>query len=558
VRRAAWSRAGALFALASTSISGCSAPVVSPARATTPNAVAPRTPLAALDAALAVALAAGATDARSLDDTLGGEGDRAGAFVELPPSRCVLAFARGSETIADVDLFVFREDGAILGADESSSAEAGVLACPGSTDPGRVFVSARIASGVGRVAVGVALVEPERALATARATRARAPDDETGRLESWPGLEAKIVRHRAGLGGGWEDVRRFAVSLDPRAPLRLGARVEPGRCVDVLVTPSDELATVELVAESEDGRVVARGRAEGRDRALVLCSERGHAPSLVVRPRGGGGAAAVIVARSRPGVRAELEASVPIDPLEPLRPLADERTRRAREVHPAWGAARLVATAEARSGRRTSVDVPLGPGCTRLDVVAGAPLGPVSAAIWDVDARRLAETDGPRVAPLLACVSASSTVRLDVESRALPGPFAVELRAGATLPPALGSAPRAAARLFDRVVAPYERAPASLASAALVALEAGRRFDTSAIVAPNTCAELVVALDEGRGVEVRRIDDATGEDAIGRGAYVASERLCAGASPRRARFEITSAAASSRALVVTHVEPSPP
>ena len=53
------------------------------------------------------------------------------------------------------------------------------------------------------------------------------------------------------LGGRWEDVRRLAMPVSPRAASRLSAALEPGRCLDVLVIPSEEVSSLEVVNRSK-------------------------------------------------------------------------------------------------------------------------------------------------------------------------------------------------------------------------------------------------------------------------------------------------------------------
>lgn len=490
----------------------------------------------------------GASDLSVVASALGSEGDRAGGFVAVPKDRCMLFFARGSTGVGDVDLFTFHDDGSPLVTDESASDQAAVLLCPPAPD--RVYASARIASGSGLVALGAQEVDKTVAEAAARAIGARAPGGETGRLESWPGLEAKIVSHRRALGSVWEDVRRFAAPVDARAPTRTTITIEAGRCMDVLVVPSDEVANIELVAETEDGRIAARGLSEGRDRSLVLCSERGDVVTIAARPRASAGMAAFVIARSREGASSELARLQRIERITQSLPVDGARAALAKMLDAGWGKGKTVGAGQAKVGSRSSVPLRLAKGCSRVDVIAGSPLGPVSAALWDADGKLLAESSGSLRATLYACGPARD-VRVDVESRGRIGPFGVDLRQWTDPTGEMMKLPLAAARLLERIVGSADSAPDVARGANGVDLVAGRLHTSSFIIPANACTDVFAALDDsGSGLEVRLVDEASGEDMIGRSRFVASQRLCAGASPRKARLELRVDVGPAKALVL--------
>ncbi len=50
--------------------------------------------------------------------------------------------------------------------------------------------------------------------------------------------------------------------------------------------------------------------------------------------------------------------------------------------------------------------------------------------------------------------------------------------------------------------------------------------------------EVVVALDAGSGLDLRVVDEASGEDAIERRQQVASQRICDNKSSRRTKLEM--------------------
>ncbi len=480
---------------------------------------------------------AGATTTLVVSEGLGSEGDRTGGYLTLPKERCVLVFARGSKGVGDLDLFVYADDGTALATDESSSAEAAVVVCPPHAD--RAYVTARIATGAGVVAVGAAEISVDKAAAAANAVGARSRGEESGRLESWPGLETTVAAHRKSIGSSWEDVRRFATLVDPRAATRTTVAIEAGRCLDVLVVPSEEVPSLEVVAEDDGGRIVARAQIEGRDRAraMVVCSDAGDTISVVARPRGGSGLAAFVLGRSPKKAASEIETRVRIEHVSQAGTAERARAELAKLVDVGWGKGKASGSGEARLGRRTSLDLKLATGCSRLDVVAGHPLGPLSAALWDDAGSLLAESAGSSRATLYACGPARTT-RLDVESGGRPGPFVVDARTLVDTPAEALKRPLAAARLIDRVIGSSDEDPKMLAGVRAIDLDAGKLFSSSFVVPASACTEVVVALDAGAGLDVRVVDEASGEDAIGRGQQVASQRICGNKSSRRAKLEV--------------------
>jgi hypothetical protein len=489
-------------------------------------------------------------------DGIVAEGDRVGGFVTLPAERCVVFFARGSVGVADLDLFAFADDGATIAADESSSSEAAVLVCPPA--PERMFVSARVASGAGLVAIGAEAVKSPEAPRVARAIGARAMGEDSGRLESWPGLEAKIRAHRRAIGSAWEDVRRFAAPVDPRAPTKTSLTIEAGRCLDVLVTPSEEVASLEVVAESSDGRIVARADADGRDRVMVVCSELGDPVTISARPRGNAGLAAFVLARSAKGARSEIERKVRIDTTMQTATAEVARASLAKELDGAWGKGRAVGSGLAKVGARAMIPIKLDAGCTRLDVVAGAPLGSVDAALWAADGSLLAESQGPLRASLFTCADAAREARLDIESDARPGPFVVDQRTISAKGSTLEKSTLAAGRLLDRVIGNAALPISAVTSATAIDLTADKLFESPLVVPVGSCIEVVAALDAGgAGLEARIVDTATEEDVLARGRFVTSQRMCATSAPRRARVELRLDTGAARALLLTRSLPPP-
>ncbi|MBK9266685.1 MAG: hypothetical protein IPM54_43720 [Polyangiaceae bacterium] len=499
---------------------------------------------------------AGAGPLEVVSSTYLSEGDRTGAFISIPDESCALVIARGSASVVDVDLFAYEDDGATFGVDESSDARPAVLICP--PHPRRLFVSARVVSGGGLVGIGVQALPPAATSAVEKVagTRGRS-GGETGRLEAWPGLEAKLLAHRAWLGGAWEDVRRAALPVAPRAATRMTVPLEPDRCLDVFVSPGEEVGSLEVVAEDAAGRIVARGRDRGRDRALVLCSASSAEISIAVRPRASTGVVAVVASRSRLGAAGFIEPCARAEYVTEPRELSEARADLdKRLVDKGYGAAKLVTTAAAKLGSRTPIAVDLPAGCSRLDVIAGKPLADVGAALWDERGVLLAEGRGGAGVTLFAC-GAGGPARIDVEAYSRPGPYAIELRKDKLAPPLLVAHPWAASRLLAVLDAGGVRASAASAAGSVhLSLDASSRATLPIDVPAKACVEVVAALDRvGAGLDMRLADASTGENTVTRGRFVVADRRCASDVPAKAIAEFRLSAGKADALVFMRTLP---
>ena len=551
--------ASALALVALVALLGCSA--APPSLPLPPAGPAPITALRVLPDRLdarpwlapqaAVASAAGAGPLQILGADIASEGDRLGAFVAIPENECLLAFTHASPTIVDVDLFAYDDDGSAFATDESPEVEAAVLVCP--PHPQRLYVVARVMAGAGLLAVGVQSVPRAAEGAVAKAVGARGrPGEDSGRLDAWPGLEGRIRAHRLAVGARWDDVRRVVVPLSPRAPTRISATIEANRCLDVLATPSEEVAAFDLVAEDATARILARGRDHGRDRSLVLCSATAVPITLAVRPRGAQGLAAITLGRSSAFAAPEISASARL--VYVTQALDLDAARRALSVALAakgYAGPQSVATGAARVGSRSTVAVDLPAGCARLDVIAGRPLADVAATLWDDKGAMVADTRGGAGATIFAC-GKGGPARLDLEALESPGPFAVELRKERVAPPLLVAHPIAAARLLERMSAGGDVADASAAAAAtLVALDPAQRKTFPLLVPASSCVEVIAALDGGgSGVDLRLVAPGT-DGTITRSPDVAGDRLCAGSAPIQASYELRLGAGKAEALVIT-------
>jgi hypothetical protein len=481
-------------------------------------------------------------------------GDRVSSLLEVPENDCVVAIARATSSVDDVDLFAYGEDGAVLGSDEGSDKQPALLVCP--PHPRRIFLSARIAAGHGLVALGaqrIAVRDAER-VAAAYGVRYR-PGELTRRMSVWPGLDERLEQHRRALGGGWVDLRRVAIPLDARTPTRLSASVDAERCLDLLVVPSDEIVALDVTLLDAEGRIVGRARSSGRDRSLVVCSPTPSAVTFELRPHLGIGLAIAMLSRSREGTETDIESGAFRLELYPTQGVAAERERRSAELaRLGLPAGRLLASGTLALGQRKSLSFELPGGCSRLDLVAGTPLRGVNAWLYAENGSLLARGSGPSPA-LYACAPAGR-VRLDAESLARPGPFALELRPEAPTPPALVENPLAAsrllARMIERGVVPTARRVGAVYPHAVSANGLARQ---KLLVPAGRCLDVTGAIGPGAsGLEIRLVVGGDRELALGRGEHATSARACAvDASGADLVAELRVATGNATALLTAHL-----
>ncbi|MCU0681368.1 MAG: hypothetical protein MUF34_03760 [Polyangiaceae bacterium] len=486
------------------------------------------------------------------------ESDRVGGFVSLPKRECLLVYARGSEGVDDLDLFAYSDDGALVGADEATDPKPSLLLCP--PLPGRAYVAARVASGRGFVALGAHLVPIESATGVARAFNVRSRREGNPTADAWPGLDVKVQALRRQLGGRWEERRRAAVMLDARAPTRLSAPLEPGECAAVLATPGEGVGPIELLVLDGEGRVVGRATERVRDRSVLVCSSAATSVTVEARPHGGAGIAAMTFLYSGEQGADLVTRPDRID----LYPAADVATGRvalaARLRAAGYGAPTATANGQAEVGRRASIPVALGAGCSRLDVVGGAPLAGVVAEAWSEAGALLARGEGGGGAALFVCAPAGR-VRIEVEATARPGPFAIEARREAGAPAALGPGGVAAGRLLTRFNAGADVVAASqLVEIHALPLDATQRRTFEVRVPERRCLELDAAVGAGAsGVELRLLEGAAPgvEIARGRGPYATAARACAGERARALTVEVRLGAGKGDAMVAGRVSEPP-
>jgi hypothetical protein len=485
-------------------------------------------------------------------------GDRVATLVDLPEASCGVFIARATDTVEDLDLMVYGEDGAELGMDEGADKTPAVLVCP--PHPARVYAAARIAAGHGLVALGVERLPPADAELAANTYHAHQRAGEgDARLANWPGLPERIAEHRQRLGGKWTDVRRVAVPLDARIPTRVSANVEERRCLHALVVASDELSHIELSAVDQNGHILGRAASLGRDRSLVLCSALSTPVSFELRPQGGRGVAVLVLSQSDAASFADFDDASRIDRYTNGN-LDDARQKNAKRLQGlGYPKAKVLKTGTLQPGRLDSAAFALPKGCARLDILAAAPVRDVSARLWSADDSLIAESDA-RAAPVLFACGAGGPVRLDTESLARPGEYSVELRIEPEPAQVLQTSPLAASRLLGHMLEHGLIRSGTQAGKITLHHLTPEHLETEQLLVPfGRCVDFTLALGLGStGAEVRLVDDQSGEElALSRGTSATSARICAvdarAGGTIHARAELRVDAGQGEGLSTTHM-----
>jgi hypothetical protein len=476
------------------------------------------------------------------------EGERVGAFVEVPKDVCLLAYARSSASLEDIDLAAFADEGNPVAVDEGPDPKPTLLVCP--PHPDRVYVAAHAATGEGLCVIAAQLVPRDRADAVGRAVNAHGSTPKSP--ETWPGLDEHVRAHRNAIGGTWEEQRRVAVAVDSRAPSSVGLSIDEGGCVDAIVVPDEDVAVLDVDVFDGEGRLVARAKDTAQVRSITVCSQIAVAGALQVRPHVGRGLVAVVVAKAKGDSAREMLTRPDVAWVASGQPL--EATRAARErglTSAGYGATMTTQTGRLQLGRRATIPIDLAAGpCSRVDVVAGAPLALVEASIWDDAGSLLASGDGGDGAVLFAC--GKGKARVDIGTRGRPGPFAVLVRPERWKDTAFAGHPLAASRMLARSTGTAISVHEGKAGAVRhVVLEPAKRYTHDANIAAHHCLQVAVGVEgEGTGLELRMFDAVSGDELDrSHGQLSASVRACAGNTVRSIRVEARATAGKLDAVI---------
>jgi hypothetical protein len=515
-----------------------------------------------LEGDTARARANGASDSQVVAVGAGAAGDRIDGMLSVPVKDCVLLLARASESVQDVDLFAYADDGKLLGADQAPDKTPTLLVCP--PHPTHIYLVARIAAGEGLVAIGAQRVPVQDAARVGQALHARGRREEArGQIQAWANLDSDLQRHRRLIGSTWQDVRRVAVPLEPSLPTHVSAMVDAHRCLDVLVVPSDEVSHLEVSVVDTRGHIIGHAASRGRARSIVVCSPAHTPVTISIRPHAGRGLAAILLSRSAAGAETDLDLQPATVDLAPLGDLAEvEQKTDARLDRDGYRNAKVVGRGALSAERRLSVALEVPRGCSRLDVLAGRPARGVRAWLWDPQGALIAEASGGGAATLFCC-GPGGRARLDLQAGTRAGPFAVELRAEEDTPRVLDDHPLAAGRLLGHMLGHgIIKAGSDISSSKLVTLTSTHLQSVDVLVPVRRCVDLTLALSEGAsGAEIRLVDSSTGKEiAYSRGPFASAARACAltHGTTLHVRAELRVAAGSSQALFATRMLASRP
>jgi hypothetical protein len=266
------------------SLSACAprGPSVPAAPAPAPVVVASTAPTVQRAAeAVAAAEQAGAGRAARLAEGILFEGERIGAFVDVPAEECLLVLARGAASVADLDLVLWSDEGEWLAGDERRDADPSVILCP--PHPSRVHATGLVAAGRGAVSL----------------TAQRVPREREEGVRAW------LVSLRPGFDRGDERARRTLVHANPDSPTIVPIDLEAGSCAEVRAAGSGSTADPDVVLLDARGVVRRKAPVDAGDAVRFgFCAREAFQGQLAVRSRLG---QADVVVAVRTATRAQWE-----------------------------------------------------------------------------------------------------------------------------------------------------------------------------------------------------------------------------------------------------------
>jgi hypothetical protein len=233
--------------------------------------------------AVAAAEVAGAGRAARLAEGILFEGERIGAFVDVPVEDCLLVLARGAASVADLDLVLWSDEGEWLAGDERRDADPSVILCP--PHPGRVHAMGLVASGRGAVSL----------------TAQRVPRAREARVRSW------LVSLRPTFDRGDERARRTLVHANPDVPTLVPFELEAGACAEVRAAGSGATADPDVTLVDSRGVVRRKAPVDTADAVrFSFCAREAFEGQIAVRSRLGQ-ADVVVAVRKAPRDQWEAE-----------------------------------------------------------------------------------------------------------------------------------------------------------------------------------------------------------------------------------------------------------
>lgn len=538
---------GCLFVL-----SGCGAPAVAPNKAPLgpPRVERGQIELGALlGDAPKRAMAQGAGPHVVVASSVVGEGERLGAFVEATDDACLLAYARGSASIEDLDIYALSDDGSPIALDESPEPRPAILVCP--PRPRRFYVALEAATGAGLAVLVAHQVPRAKAKAVAVALGARGALGVAARAEAFPGLDALVAERRRTLGGAWEESKRGSVAVDTTAPSYVAISASAGDCVDVLVVPNDDVGLVDVELFDDEGRQVGKARGAAETRAIAFCTEETFAGTLRLRSHVGQGACGYVVSRANASFAKEARTRPDVAFHGVPLALADAEKARSEALAKAgYASAPTAIRGTLTASKIISHFQDLRGACTRVDVVAGSPLRRSAIEVWSAQGSLLGEGEGLLGGVAYAC--GRGRARIDLEGRGGGGPYALTVRPVPWTGSELTSAPLAASRMLARASrGPHDTFEGTAAGLRAVALSPTSLTGFSEDVAPGSCLAAYLGIEgAGGGVTLRAVDEKTNEE-IDRahGDVSAGVLACATTKALRVKLEAHTSVGSAAGVV---------
>lgn len=482
---------------------------------------------------------AGAGPLETVATGIRGAGETLTGLAVLPQGRCALLYARAGATVVDLDLHAFGDDGTQFGSDEGPDARPTLLVCA-TEQTSRLFLSAKVAQGLGLVSIGLHDVDAtvRVRVSDAMGVRNYAPKVEAND-HGWPTLDDDIAQHLAQLGGDFRDVRRVALPVDARVPTHFDADLPEHQCLSVLVLPDDPYLQLDLQVKDEQGRILSHGVETARQRSALICND-GPAAHLVfeLRPQSGQGFAVVALNVGERVTSASATARAVVNLGHPTLDVARDKVIHHLAVDLALGQLQVIPIASRGCQRYLLTDA-----TGRTSLAAGvrgfSPTG-----------RLLGEGNTAPGVGLLLCQHGQVVFELDADEYSRAAQVLV-LQAEST-PAFYLNAPLAASRADyrNRLLQPPGLVGSQLVSRP-ISLTAEQPFSTPVTLSKGTCAAFSVGVESSDGaLDVRLIDAHTQELlARGQGQTSAGVLLCQ-PTERTATLEVVRSGASTSTVLV--------
>jgi hypothetical protein len=480
------------------------------------------------------AAAAGAGPMTVIGVAIARANDQLGGFVERLDPRCVLALARPGRGLQKVELYVFAEDGRMLGVAQSRDGQAALMVCEPQVK--RLYVAARIVRGRGLLALAVQAVVASKADAVARAVKAAGYVAGAGSaLERRAQGQRRAAARRAALGIPFRLRKQTSLPLHGDAESVLSLRLGAGRCLHAAAVQQAGLGVIRMRLLAESGRVVARGQETEGASWLLLCSAQGGEFSLQLRGAVGRSRVWVELAESNVGAATELANRSWFDAAGGLFDLktAMKRYRRRLASSPLEGVGKTLKIA-LKPGRLHVHELKLPAGCRRIDTVASAPLGSLKAELWTTSGRRLDRVVGFEQSSLFDC-GVATTRRLELRTLDAGATVAVVVRVEPKPAAPLLKYPAATRRLWRKLEEVSGRlSPFRLRSSRSFAVPPQAERTVDIHVPVKSCVRLAVA-SEGAPLQLRPEGSAS---LWSPPAVVQVRRICGGQQPSQQRIHL--------------------